>query len=270
MNTDPLLEDFAASQPREMSALLADADPQEVCGLLRQLPAATAARLAANLPSRQLSRALKQLAASEVGELLCSAGHEDAISLVSLLSESRYVDILDACPASRRKQLRRLFELPSQSLGAFASPNYIRVQVDLGCAAFMQQLQSHEEEFQLPIYAVNSDGKYVGEVNPIAVIARKNQKSLIGDIVREVEPLSGQLSITAALKSRQWTRHRFLPVVDGKDRLLGSVQRHTLIKHAPRTRTESYGFERAITDVALSYFEFFERMLKLLFTGKLS
>lgn len=268
MKSDPLLEEFAARQPREFSALLADASTLEVCALLRQLPSATASRLAANLPSRQLTLALRQLEASEVGTLLTNAGHEDAISLVSLLSETRYPEILQASSAAKRKSLRRLFELPTHSLGAFASPDYIRAHVDAECSAFMAQLQSHEEGTQLPIYAVTDEGLYQGEVSPIAVIARKNQKSHIRDIVRKVTPLSGQLSVAAALKSRQWARHSFLPVVDGKGRLLGSVQRPNLVKHVPKSRTENYGLERVIIDVASSYLDFSERILKLLFAGK--
>ena len=269
MKNDPLLESFAARQPRELAALLADADAQEICELLRLLPTETRALLAAHLPSRQLSLALKLLAPAEIGSLLLNARHEDAISLLSLLPESRYAEILKASPSGRQAALRRLFHAPFESLGSLASPNYIRANIKLRCEEFAEHPKSHEEEPLLPIYAVDDAGVFHGEINPIAVIARKNQKLRLQDIAQGVTPLSGQMSAPAALKSRQWSRHQNLPVVDGKGRLLGTVQRHSLLKYVPKSRTESFGLERMLIEVTGSYFDFCERILKLLFAGKI-
>jgi Mg/Co/Ni transporter MgtE len=268
MDSDPLLENFAEARPRELALLLADAEVQEVCELLRKLPDPVAAGLAAHLPSRQLSRVLKELAPEEIGLMLVSATHEDAIALVSLLSETRYPDILQASPAGKRKLLQRLFESPSHSLGALASPDYIRADVSMRCDAFLEQLRSHEESEQLPIYAVDDAGVFQGEVNPIAVISRMNQRARLADIVQDTASLSAQLSAGAALKSRLWARHQYLPVVDSKGHLLGSIRRHALLKRVPKSRTETVGLERILTDIALSYFEFCERLLKLLFGGR--
>lgn len=268
MKSDPLLERFAAARPQELASLLADAEIEEVCELLRQLPESLAAGLAAHLPSRQLSRALKALSPAEIALLLVSATHEDAIAMVSLLSETRYSDILQAGPAGKRRQLRRLFESPSHSLGALASPNYIRANAGMRCDAFLEQLRAHEEFTAQPIYAVDGAGIFKGEINPLAVIARQNQKARLEDIVERIAPLSSEISAGAALKSRLWARHQYLPVVDGKGHLLGSVRRQTLLKHVPKSRTEIVGLESILTEIAMSYLEFCERMLKLLFTEK--
>ena len=268
MQSDPLLESFAAARPRELASLLADAEIDEVCELLRQLPEPLAAGLAADLPSRQLARALKALSPTEIGSLLVSASHEDAIALVSLLSEARYSDILQASPTSRRRQLRRLFEFPSHSLGALASPDYIRAIVSMRCDDFLEQLRAHEEFTQQPIYAVDGAGIFKGEINPLAVISRRNQKARLVDIVDHIDPLSSEISAGAALKSRLWARHQYLPVVDGKGHLLGSVRRQTLLKRVPKSRTEVVGLESILTEIAMGYLEFSERMLKLLFADK--
>jgi Mg/Co/Ni transporter MgtE len=268
MESDPLLERFAAARPQELASLLADAEIHEVCELLRQLPEAIAAGLAAHLPSRQLSRALKELSPAEIGSLLVSATHEDAIAIVSLLSEARYSGILQAAPAAKRRVLRRLFELPSHSLGALASPDYIRANVDMRCDAFLEHLRAHEESSQQPIYAVDELGIFKGEINPLSVISRQNQKARLADIVVHLAPLSGELSAAAALKSRLWARHQQLPVVDSRGHLLGSVHRQTLLKHAPKSRTEIVGLESILTEIAMSYLEFCERVLRMLFAGK--
>ena len=91
---DPLLLQFASDKPDEMAALLANSELRELTEMLESLPVASAASLAARLPSWQLSSLLTIMDASLLARMLRAAKTDDAVALVSHLNESRYESIL--------------------------------------------------------------------------------------------------------------------------------------------------------------------------------
>jgi Mg/Co/Ni transporter MgtE len=267
MSTDPLLVSFASAQPEELANLLVSADLDELTSILLQLPEAVAAQLASNLPSWQLSSVLQALEPALVGKMLTAAQHEDAIALVSHLNENQYPQILAASSRARRKALSLLFDFPSHSLAALASPEFIRVAGNTRCQQFHKQLQRHEERVALPIYTVDEQGGYLGEVSLIAVIADCNRHLPVRDIANPVVALSGRMSASAAIKLPQWLHHDSLPVVDARKRLLGTLSRHSLHKIVPADVARGYHLDQMVADTAQRFLEFCEQFVRFIISA---
>lgn len=267
MTTDRLLVSFASSQPEELANLLVEAEPDELTSILLQLPKEVAAQLASNLPSWQLGNLLQTLDPVQVGMMLTAAQHEDAIALVSHLNESQYPQILAASSRARRKTLSQLFDFPSQSLAALASPEFIRVAGNTRCETFHKQLQRHEERVALPIYTVDEQGCYLGEVSLIAVIADCNRHLRVRDIANPVTPLSGRMSAPAAIKLPLWLHHDSLPVVDARKRLVGTLARHSLHKIVPADMARGYHLDQAVGDTMMRFLEFSEQFIRFIISA---
>lgn len=261
-DVDPLLLDFADNRPDDFAASLATANLRELAELLLELPTRTATVVATRLPSWQVSGVLSQLQPAQVCELLLAARTDDAVSIVSHLHESRYTAILEACPEEHRFTLRQLFDYPTHSLAALAGTGFIRVEAGTSCEAFARQLAVSEDTRPRPVLVVDSQGRYQGMLSLQAAVSRKNRSRRVGEVATTVEPLSGLTSAESALKSRLWTRYNELPVVDGRHRLLGVVDRASLQRVSAEPAGAEFSTERLFAEMAAGYLNTCARLLE--------
>ena len=268
MPADPLLLEFAAREPRELAQVLAGASAGEVAELIGQLPPALAGSVAARLPGRQASRLLHELPPGDLAALLTSAAHEHAIALVSLMSITEYQPIVEAANAAQYQQLSRLFDLPSRTLAAFASPEFIRVHADASCQAFKAELEAQEGLDPVPIYVVDDRGLYLGEVMPHSLLAKLPQRARLRSLAQPVAPLSERMNMAPALKAEEWRTRPALPIVDAAGHLLGVVNHQTLLAHAQDEGRKSSDLTQSLLDVAMRLIDFYEYCLRWVIRGR--
>lgn len=259
---DPLLLDFASNHPDEFAATLATANLRELAELILDLPATTATVVATRLPSWQLTGMLGILDPEKICQLLLRAHTDDAIAIVSHLHESSYDAIIDACPEDRRLTLRQLFDYPSHSLAALAGTGFIRVEASTSCEEFARQLTVNEDTRPRPVLVVDNQGRYRGLLSVQAAVSRKNRSRTVGEVATAVEPLSGLTSAESALKSRLWSRYNELPVVDGRQRLLGVVSRSSLQRVSDDPAGAEFTTERLFAELATGYLNTCARLLE--------
>lgn len=259
---DPLLLQFAADRPEELAAVLTGESLEDVCGFISGLPHHSATVVVTRLPSWQLTPLLGVLEAELISRMLTTAATDDAVAIVSHLRESRYADIIDATPEEGRRALRQLFDYPSHSLAALASPGFVRVEADTQCGPFCEQLSSNSDTRPLPVLVVDGQSRYLGRVTLQALYARKNRARTVGEIATAVEPLSGLTSAESALSSRLWMRYTELPVVDGRHRVLGVVTRAALQRVAGETTPAEFNLERMFAELATGYLTTCSRLLE--------
>jgi Mg/Co/Ni transporter MgtE len=259
---DPLLLEFASSRPAELAELMVDADGGELEDLISRLPVKAAARVAACLPSWILSQLLVNLSPSVTAELLWGARHDDAVTLVAHLHEIQYADILESSKPDQLDKLHRLFEFPTLSLSALASPEFIRVEQSQLCASFIEELSAYNNFQSRPIFAVDAQGVYRGVVNLFALIAKDVQQQKVARVTEYIRPLSGEMSAAMGLESPLWLNQLALPVTDRKGRVLGAVTRRQLLGLVQEERPGERGLELVIPELATAYLGFCADILK--------
>ncbi|WP_116366619.1 magnesium transporter MgtE N-terminal domain-containing protein [Parahaliea mediterranea] len=264
MSLDPLVLAFATSRPRELAVQLADCELAALEAFFAQLPRATAATLAANLPSWQLTGLMETLPPAQVAGLLADAGADEAVALAAHLHESRYQAVLQAAPADERGTLYQLLQFPSHTLAALVSSDFIRVAEDTHCHEFCDDLAGAADTRAQPVLVVGPQGHYRGLLNLRAAFARKNRNRTVGQVVDNVEPLSGLTDAATALSSRQWADHADLPVVDHQQRLLGVISRAALERVAGEARPGEFSIDKVLTELASGYLNTCGRVMESL------
>ena len=260
--SDPLLLAFATSHPDSFAALLANRDMSQLAQLAGQLPVATAAAIAARLPSWQLTTLLATLEPARVCDMLVTAPMDEAVALVSHLHVSRYNTLRAACPPGQRRILLSLLEFPSHSLAALATTDFIRVAADTTCAAFAEQLANSMDTRSKPVLVVDGQGRYRGLVALQSVFARRNRSRPVGDVALAVEPLNGLTDAATALTARVWARYPELPVVDHHHRLLGIVSREALERVTGEDFSLAFSLESVISELSVGYLNLCGRLLE--------
>ena len=265
---DPLLLGFADDRPRELAALLVAAQPEEMIGLIERLPPAVAAGLMACLPTRQVSRLLQLLDPELAATALGAARHEDAIALISQLPDSHKYLILDVGSKRQRRLLHHLYDSRSRTLAALATADFIRAHGETRCRDFRAELEAHDSLQPLPIYVVDDRSVYLGELNPLSALDKRTQNHRLRSVISRIPPLSGRMSIAAALKVEEWQRHPQLPVVDENEHLLGVIDHHGLRRQLSEHEPEEEGLERSLRQVVRSFFDFSDFCLRALLSGR--
>ena len=259
---DPLLLQFASDKPDEMAALLGNSELQELSGILERLPEASAASLAARLPSWQLTGLLGSIEPALLARMLGAAKTDEAVALVSHLNESRYASVLEAVPAPERRSLYELLEFPSYSVAALVTTDFIRVQESTSCGTFSEQLSASTDTSPRAVLVVDQNGKYRGILSLPAAYSRKNRARPVGQIAINVEPLNGNTAASQALTARQWIKYSELPVVDSRHRILGVVNRASLERVAGDFAPREFSFERVLSELATAYLSLCARVLE--------
>ena len=262
---DPLLLKFASDRPDELAALLANSELRELSEVLESLPVSTAATLTARLPSWQLTSLLTDIDATFLASLLKAAKTDEAVALVSHLSESRYASILSTVPVSERQPLYELLEFPSYSVASLVTTEFIRVSESTSCEALCEQLSNSDNTRPRPVLVVDQQGKYRGIVSLLAIYSRKNRSQLVGQISVPVEPLNGKMAAGQAITAKQWMRHAELPVVDSRNRILGVVNRASLERISRGVAPMEFSFERVLAELATAYLNLCARILESVF-----
>lgn len=259
---DPLLLEFASDRPDEMAAMLGNCDLSELSQLIAGLPLNSAASLAARLPSWQLTGLMGTLAPALIAQMLTTGQSDDAVALVSHINESRYSALLESVPVQQRRILHELLEFPTHSVASMVSTGFIRVQEDMSCRAFSEQLSKNSDTSSRPVIVVDKEGKYRGMLNLQAVYARKNRSRTVGEIALRVDALNGLTDAGTALSARQWINYTELPVIDGSHRILGVVSRGALARVAGESEALEFNFEKVMAELSRGYLETCAKVLE--------
>lgn len=259
---DPLILQFAADRPDEMAALLANTELQELSSMLQSLPVASAASLAARLPSWQLSGLMGTINPALLARMLRTAKTDEAVALVSHLNESRYAGILDAVPTAERRSLYELLEFPSYSVASLVTTDFIRVPYSTSCKVFCEQLSASTDTSPRPVLVVDEQGRYCGILSLAAAYSKRNRARPVGQIATNVEPLNGNTAATTALTARQWAKYSELPVVDSRHRILGIVNRASLARVAGDSTPLEFNFERVLSELSTAYLNLCAKVLE--------
>lgn len=263
-SADKLVLQFAASRPDDVATLLADGDPDELLALFLKLPHSTSAALAARLPSWQLSGLLARIEPDHLRAILLAAPADEAVALVAHLHESRYPSLLAASGGQEKRELQRLLAAPSHSVASLATTRFIRVEEQVTCGAFGEQLSRSNETRPRPIIVVDKLNRYKGMVDVLSVYAQKNRAIAVGEIARVIQPLNGVTDAKTALSAVLWLKFNELPVVDNKHRLLGMVSRTSLQRLAGKSPPMEFSLEKVLSEMATAYLATCSSLLEVL------
>jgi magnesium transporter len=217
-------------------ALLEEAHPADVAGVLRQLPltdqvtifrALSQERAGEVLPELddsallELVRALEEV---EVSRILDEMPPEQAADVVEELPSEQAEKILDLMQEEKSEEIQEILEYPEHSAGRLMSPDFVAVNE----RATVEQAIDHvrksvSEERAFELYVVDDHGHLVGVVplrrlltaspgSPVFAVREENVVSVTPEMDREdVARLVAKYDLVT------------VPVVDHQHRLVGAI-----------------------------------------------
>jgi CBS domain-containing protein len=238
---DPLTADFAAKFPDSFARVLGRADTDDIVTVLDKLPATLRASIAARLAVTHLSGLLDAEGVAPETWLL-DASFDDAVMLLSRLPRERRLPMVNSLGnRSLRQRLLRHLQFPTHSVGALVGDIRLHISLHANVEDVVDELRDAAGDEPEPVVVVDSDGRYVGMLHLWRVLVSAHAVGRIQDYVQEVAPLHPEIAISDALHNEGWLRHNWLPVVDHRQRVLGSVSRAKLFQATSDSPARHHG-----------------------------
>lgn len=231
-DVDPFAADFGAKFPDSFARILGRASTNDVSKMLEKLPPDVKASIVARLPGAQINELLNS-GKHEPEKWLEDASFDDAVTLLSRIPRERRLAIVNSLgDRKRRQRLLRHQQYPTHSVGALVSDVLLRISLDSDAADVVRELREIAGDDPEKMIVVDRDGCYAGLLNLWRLLASDPPAGKIRDYVRKTAPIYPETPILSAIQNEDWFNHNWLPVVDQKQRVLGSVSRALLFRTA--------------------------------------
>lgn len=264
---DAIVEQCCTRHPDHVVGVLRGLPQKDIESFLAALSPAAAARVISRLDSQALSACMVSMSAMALARIIAAANHEDSVEIISHLPNTRYDELIAADPAQEQQLTTRLYAYARKTLGAIASPDFVRVKAGQLCGDVKQSLAGGQRDADAPLYLVDARGVLLGALPLLAVFADRNSNVEVDQVSHPIQPLSEHTTVSAALEARQWSSYSVLPVVDGNNRLIGTIARAQLLRLALREDHQGYGLPDLAGDLVSEYLSSCSSLLEMILQG---
>lgn len=211
------------THPIDAARTLERLEPRAAAAFLRELEPASGAVVLARMDATFVAALLEELGA-EGATLVAALPATDAAALLRRTSPPITEAVLAACPAPFAAAVSAVIAQPVWSAGALMDPLAPSLPRDLTAADALAKIRDLPERFKHYIYIVDREGVLVGVVRLLDLVAAKPE-AVVDDLMRTpVARLHADEPEVAALAHPGWASYTSLPVVDGKQRLVGVIR----------------------------------------------
>ncbi|MDX1515604.1 MAG: hypothetical protein R3288_02130 [Woeseiaceae bacterium] len=264
-DTDRLTSDFARKHPDAFAKVLNRGETSEIFEIVLQLPTDAVAAVVSRLSKGCIDGVLKN-ERCPVQDWLVDAPLADAVKLLGRIPREQSLALVNSLPhRERRHRLLRYLRYPSHSVGALVSDVTVRIAADTPAADVLAELRGLQPDSESSLAVLHPDGRYLGVLDPWALLMEETLAGPIRDYVKNVPVQSPETSQINAKEDPAWLDHSWLPVVDHEARLLGSIARRDLFAAAEKqiaaAAQETDVFATLISELAYSMARILERVL---------
>lgn len=255
---------FAERHPYEFAQAARHGDSAELCALLARLPAAAAAAVLVHLPAETAAHVSAELEPAVLADWLAAAPLDVAVRLLWRLGDEHRDPVLaELSDARLRRLLSTLVLYPRRTVGALVDARIIAVSAQSTVADVVASLRRLDDAgADVLICVTDADARYLGAVDlPRALAAEPG--TLVDRCLDAVTPLRAEMSMPSALDAPGWLERTRLPVVDGDQRLLGSMARRTLLEAVHAERPAEEGFAGVVLTLAGRFLDVSGQLLML-------
>lgn len=227
-DADALSTDFARRHPDAFARTLSRGTMNEIAEVLKSLPPAISASIAARLPSSRISGLLASGDSAEVTWLV-EASFDDAKALLSRIPREYSLALVNSISdKGRRRKLLQYLNYPAHSVGALVAEVALRFTSNTPAIEVLKEMQSIETGFPGLVAIVQPDGRFLGALDIWALLVTHAPNGHIKDFTVATPSLHPETSMMSAAADRDWHNHSCLPVIDQEKHLLGCVTRERL------------------------------------------
>jgi magnesium transporter len=235
---DALLRRYLAQHPVEAARALDSLDEPDLAPLLAAMPAATAARLVAQLTPDRAEVALRGLAAEPAAALLAALEPRLATTLLASLPAAERESRLQALPAREASELRELLDYPEDTAGRLMDARPLALHPSTTAGQALERLRGRRDEAIHAVYLVEpGDGRLLGTV-PLQALATASPETALEAL--DTPPpavIQGLANREEVVEILDQSGVSALPVIDVNGRLLGVIRYAALVRAAREEAT---------------------------------
>jgi magnesium transporter len=225
MNLDATLrEAYLRDHPADAARTLAGMSDRRLRGQLAEVNADALVKSLELMSESRAAATFRKLGDQQQRGVLEHASPRLALALLATLDDAGRKDVLQALPASARKDLERLQQFGDGTAGRLMDRPYDSIRSDMTIAEALDVLRQSGTRKSRSLYVVDRDNVLVGKVD-MQSMAMADSSQRLGDML---EPLEGSVDASAPRTEvvEQLEKHRVdsLPVVDVNGRLMGVVR----------------------------------------------
>lgn len=224
------------SKSSELSHVLHEIKPQDIAEVLGEfsleykimifnlLDAESAAVVLDDTDPQSRLQLLQKIESDKLAKVLDEMPVDEAADIMEEVPEKEREDLLDLMEEKDAEEVEEILSYPEDSAARVMNPELVSVKEDSGVEDAINHIRSLEvDEEVFNIYVVDKDEKLRGIV-PIRKLVTTPRGTLIRDIMeKDIQSvLAGEDREKAALIMKKYDLTS-LPVIDGKERLIGRI-----------------------------------------------
>lgn len=202
--------------PDIVAQLITEIEPAIAAGVLNEMLPSHAAAALERLPRRAAAHVLEHMAVTRIARLVPKFGAAGK-------------EWLDMLPLRKKLPVRRILKYPAQTVGALMEAPHLVLPDMLTAADALRRIRRDRAAPDGEICVVDPAQRLVGLV-PIGALLKAHPGTPLHRLMRRWPPsLHARARVPAAAASPAWRHYRTLPVVEGNNLLVGSIDYERLV-----------------------------------------
>lgn len=223
MDSDLILaEDFISKYPFQAAKVLEDLEDQEVVEFIVQISVPMVVSLFNLMHVDKVAKYLLMLPAEKTAAIVNKMDVSLAESLCRRLDEPYISQLLALLPAELAALIRRKLEQIPNTVGILMVPAIV-VSSDLSVKEVMDIVKRNRENLESHLYVVDVHGILQGAVLLENLLFAKKQVLINTLMQTNLPKFYPEMTISSILGHPAWDEYRTIPVVDGAEKLLGTL-----------------------------------------------
>lgn len=216
---------FSVLHPADIADLIDNLDEQEKIRLFSLLDVEKASDVITELSDVSREQILEDISDKKLAKIIDEMDSDDAADVIAELSEDQARTVLEKIEPEGSEDLRELLKYGEDTAGGIMQSELVSVNSDAVINKALSAVVQASDEIEnvYNVFVVDNDGKLIGAIPLQRLITSKRNSPAIEAIDNTIP--SVDVNVDQEEVARMFEKYDLvdLPVVDGKNRLLGRI-----------------------------------------------
>lgn len=233
-----LSEAFVALHPGDAAQVLETLPSVESAAYLATLPVKAAAQVVKRMSPPYSARCAKAFDDDTLMAMAEALGPQPTAALLTRLPAERQARALDRLPVAVAVAVRLLIGYPRDTAGALMQPWPLALAPETPAAEATEQLRNFEGAPYDAVFVVEGEARVVGVVTAAALL-RAGARERLAQLMRQPPSVPALTPISSLGEHPGWSELPVLAVVERQERLVGALERPSVLAAIAQSRPRS-------------------------------
>lgn len=265
--SEKLTHAFMSKHPDTAARVLEKLDQEEVVALFDALPVRIILPVMRNMSSLMAAQCLRSMDIEKQATLVSELGARVSANIIRLWAVQDRNQLFRTLPKRISVSVKMLLSYPADSVGSIMNTEFVSVNTSQTIGDVEELLRKSKVDQQYEVYVTDDTQQLKGIVSIMKLLREDNQLKVSQVMDKTTPAILVTSHISQVLEHVSWEFRQTLPVVDRDKRLVGTLQRSTVLN---KLETKSEGSESAgylAGDIVNAYWSGWKSMLIAIFAN---